>query len=216
MQQELKPNCCWPARWYIHPKTFTFTCAYAKKWLPVQLCPQTHQTQRGQPSLWMLSCLKGTGSMSWSCRHCVPAHLVFGEITNTLWLTSRATSSHLSSPRWKSPSGQWLIWKHHNIKSFIKMVVTATCCHTKDYSHWYQTWEIYVTCIMAHLIAITFIWLSRKDIVTLPMVEKKWPMANVSKSENNDKVSLHSSFFWTDADVKEIFYYFTFFSVEEC
>ncbi len=38
-------------------------------------------------------------------------------------------------------------------------------------------------------------------------------MTIVSKSESNDKVSLHSNFFWTD--VKEIFYYFTYFSVEE-
>ncbi len=39
-------------------------------------------------------------------------------------------------------------------------------------------------------------------------------MAIVSKSENNGKEHLHSNFFWTD--VKEIFNYFTFFSVEEC
>jgi hypothetical protein len=39
-------------------------------------------------------------------------------------------------------------------------------------------------------------------------------MTIVSKSESNDKVSLHSSFFWTD--IKEIFYYFTFFSLKEC
>ncbi len=79
-----KPNCCWPARWYIHPTTFTFICTYAKTWLPVQLCPQMHQMQCGWPSLWMPSCLKGRGSMSCSCRHCVPAHLVFDEIKNRL------------------------------------------------------------------------------------------------------------------------------------
>ncbi len=55
-----------------------------KKWLPVQLCPQMHQMQCGRPSLWMPSYLKGRGSMSCSCRHCVPAHLVFDEITNML------------------------------------------------------------------------------------------------------------------------------------
>ncbi len=55
-----------------------------KMWLPVQLCPRMHQMQRGRPSLWMRSCLKRRGSMSCSCRHCVPAHLVFDEITNAL------------------------------------------------------------------------------------------------------------------------------------
>jgi hypothetical protein len=68
---------------------------------------------------------------------------------------------------------------------------------------------------MAHLIlANTFIWLLRKDVPTLPMVGKKRPMATVGKSESNDKASLQSNFFWTD--FKEIFYYFTLLSVEEC
>jgi hypothetical protein len=39
-------------------------------------------------------------------------------------------------------------------------------------------------------------------------------MAVVGKSESDDKISLHSNFFWTD--VKEVFNYFTFFPDEEC
>jgi hypothetical protein len=39
-------------------------------------------------------------------------------------------------------------------------------------------------------------------------------MANVGKSESDDKEPLHNNFFWTY--VKEIFDYFTFFSGEEC
>ncbi len=72
-------------------------------------------------------------------------------------------------------------------------------CHAKDYSQWYQTWEIYVICLMAHLKANTFIWLLWKDIPTSPVVGKKWPMTIASKSESNDKVSVHSNFFKTDA-----------------
>jgi hypothetical protein len=45
------------------------------------------------------------------------------------------------------------------------------------------------------------------------MVGKKRHMAIVSKSESDDKESLHSNFFW--ADIKEIINYFTFFSEEE-
>jgi hypothetical protein len=68
---------------------------------------------------------------------------------------------------------------------------------------------------MAHLIANTFIQLLRKDIQTSPVVGKKQqPMAIASKSERNDKESLNSNFFC--GDVKNIFYYFTFFSEEEC
>ena len=73
---------------------------------------------------------------------------------------------------------------------------------------------MYVICPMAHLIAITFDRLSWKDILTSPVVWKKWTMTVDSKSESNDKESLHRIFFWTD--VKEIFYYLIFFSVEEC
>ncbi len=55
---------------------------------------------------------------------------------------------------------------------------------------------------MAHLIAITFIWLSWKDILTSPMLGEKLLMAIVSKSERNDRESLCSYFFW--AEIKEI------------
>jgi hypothetical protein len=63
---------------------------------------------------------------------------------------------------------------------------------------------------MAHLIANTVIRLLWKDILTSPVVGKKRPMTIVSKSKSNDKVSLHSNFFWTD--FQEIFYDFTYLS----
>ncbi len=60
---------------------------------------------------------------------------------------------------------------------------------------------------MAHLMANTVIQLLQKDIPTSPIVGEKWPMIIVSKSESNDKESLHSNLFWSD--VKEIWYNFT-------
>jgi hypothetical protein len=67
---------------------------------------------------------------------------------------------------------------------------------------------------MAYLIANTVIELSRKDFPTSPVVREKWPMAIVSKSESNEKESLHNNFSWTD--IKKILNYFTFFFDKEC
>jgi hypothetical protein len=134
----------------------------------------------------------GIGSMSCSCRHCVPAHLVFDEIANTMKLTSRATSSHLSSPRWQSPLGQWLKWKYHNKKGFIETVIIENVAMQKNNSHWYQTWEIYVICLMAHLIANTFIRLSWKDIPTSLVVGKKWPTTFISFGQTSKKYFITS------------------------
>ncbi len=57
-------------------------------WHPTQqstlLCQQLHQMQHGWPSLRMPSCFEERGNMPCSCWHCVPAHLIFDEITNTL------------------------------------------------------------------------------------------------------------------------------------
>jgi hypothetical protein len=67
---------------------------------------------------------------------------------------------------------------------------------------------------MAHLITNTFFTAVMERYSNFT---RSWEAMThdfiVSKSESNDYVSLHSIFFWTD--IKEIFYYFTYFSVEE-
>ncbi len=116
-----------------------------KKWLPVQLCPQMHQMQCGRPSLWMPSCLKGRGSMSCSCRHCVPAHsyLMRSQIRIIdfpcnlfTFIVPKMAESVGSMTKIETPYQKWSLQQHVAMQ---KTILTGTK-HEKYM--WFASWLI--------------------------------------------------------------------------